>query len=429
MNKQNLIKLGTGTLLFACACTFNATDLRSEAIPVELRYEDGYHLLYRNGEPYFIKGAGGSHDLELLARIGGNSLRTWGPPEREFLDRAHAAGLSVCVGLWIEHERHGFDYGDEAAVKAQIQRHCEAIDRLKDHPAVLLWGIGNEVELEYTDKRVWEVIEAVAAHAKKVDPHHPTMTVMAHIDDEIVAEIKKHCPSIDILGNNSYGGIGLIAEGIESAGWEKPYMITEWGPDGSWEVDKTAWGAEIEPTSTEKAMQRATRYAAIAGERTNCLGGYVFHWGWKQETTPTWFNIFLEDGSPTECLEVIQYLWTGAYPEARAPRVAALRINGSDPEDSLTLAPGVEARAEYVITRGKLEDLRIHWELLPESSDKGIGGDREERPETVDLDALVKDKTKLVFETPAEPGPYRLFLYVYGDGGTAATANFPFLVE
>ncbi|HKJ90979.1 MAG TPA: glycoside hydrolase family 2 TIM barrel-domain containing protein, partial [Oceanipulchritudo sp.] len=187
-------------------------------VPVDVKEADGIAYLVRGGEPYFIQGVGGSHDLERLAAIGGNSIRTWGAEDKGILDEAHRLGLTVCAGIWIEHERHGFDYGDEAAVAEQIRRHKATVDRFKDHPAILIWGIGNEVELESSDARVWDVVEAVAAYIKEVDPHRPTMTVTAHVEEAVVEEILKRCPSIDNLGSNRYGGIGILAEAIEEAG-------------------------------------------------------------------------------------------------------------------------------------------------------------------------------------------------------------------
>ncbi len=398
-------------------------------VPVELVHVHGTHRLLRGGEPYFIRGAGGGGDLALLARIGGNSVRTWGDPGLALLDRAHALGLTVCVGLWIEHERHGFDYDDAAAVERQLQRHRETIDRYKDHPAVLLWGIGNEVELEADNLRVWDMVEAVAAYAKQVDPHHPTMTVIAHAPAEVIAHILERCPSIDILGCNSYGGVGILAREIRAAGWRGPYVVGEWGNNGTWESERTPWGAEIEPTSTDKAAQRAARYGRIADDREHCLGAYAFHWGAKQETTPTWFGLFTEDGRQTESVGLLQYLWTGSFPEHLAPRVANLRLNGHDPEAGLRVRRGRTLRAAFDLTRGAAAALEVHWELLPESDDKRIGGDAEQRPAPVDLDAGKTSPTTLRFRAPRRPGPYRLFLYVKGGGDTVATANFPFLVE
>lgn len=421
---KNRLALLTGFILIAGAISGCAGP-----IPVELVQSHGRYTLLRDSEPYFIKGAGGSADMELLARIGANSLRTWGPPDEALLDKAHALGLSVCVGLWVDHERHGFDYSDDAVVADQIERHCRAIDQLKDHPAVLMWAIGNEVELKSGNPRVWDVIEAVAAHAKKVDPYHPTMTVIAHAPKDVVEHIMERCPSIDILGCNSYGGIGILAAEIKQAGWKGPYIVTEWGNDGNWETRKTAWGAEIEPTSTEKAAQRAARYALITSDTTHSLGAYAFHWGWKQETTPTWFNLFTEDGRHTESVGLLQYVWSGSFPDELAPRVANLVLNGKQPRQSVSVAAGDRLEADFQLIRGDPETLDVQWELTMESSDKGMGGDAEKRPAPLHLEGDSLHPTHLVFTAPEESGAYRLFLYVKGPGKTVATANFPFRVE
>jgi hypothetical protein len=413
------------TLLMA---TGAGAGLSAEAIPVEIRQSGEGFQLFRGGQSYYVRGAGGNGSLEALASVGGNSVRTWGNNTVEYLDRAHAAGLSVCVGFWIEHERHGFDYNDDQAVAAEIRRHCQVIDQLKDHPAVLMWGIGNEVELQATNPRVYDVIQAIAAHAKKVDPHHPTMTVMAMAPEKDVQEVLHRCPSIDILGCNSYGGIKVLARQIRDSGWEKAYMVTEWGNDGSWEVKTTDWGAEDEPTSMEKARQFKSRYGLIQKDAGRCLGSYAFHWGNKQETTPTWFNLFLADGSRTEMVDTLQCLWTGSYPEMGAPQVTWLKLNNRNALSSVRVGPGQELRASYLIGNGS-PNLRAVWELLPESTDKRLGGDAEARPGQVEISNQNQRGTCMTFQAPGKPGSYRLFFYLYGEGNSVATASFPFLVE
>ena len=420
LSKPHNLVLGTAMFTFSLAGTCGT---------VELVQEDGHYRLLMDGEAYFIKGSGGNGSLEELARAGANSVRTWGDNQRAYLDRAHELGLSVCVGLWIQHERHGFDYSDDAAVEAQIREHCAVIDELKDHPAVLMWAIGNEVELNFTNPRVYDVIEAIARHAKAVDPDHPTMTVVAHAPAEVVELLHERCPSIDILGCNSYGGLRALARHVREAGWDGPYVVTEWGTDGPWEVDPTSWGAEIEPTSTEKADQFRERYQMILDDAGRCLGSYVFHWGNKQENTPTWFNLFLEDGTRMEPVDVLASVWSGKDMDLAAPRTSELRLNGKRAESSVTLSPGETVQASFRIRRGDPYHLRTHWELLRESTDKRQGGDAEQRPEAVPVEVVEDRGNCLEFLAPADPGKYRLFLYLYGADNTVATANFPFRVE
>jgi len=424
-----VLRGGRGLLLIM---TGLALGLAAAAAPVkvELRQTGERWELLRAGQPYHIAGAGGVDHLERLAAAGANSLRTWGTDQTEaVIDEAGRLGLSVTAGLWIEHERNGFNYDDPVAVAAQIRRHCAAVDRFKDHPALLLWSVGNEVETHATNPKVWDTIEAVAAYIKRVDPAHPVMVVTAHVSLETVAAIKQRCPSVDLLGCNSYQGLLVLAADVRRSGWTGPYLVTEWGADGSWEVAKTPWRAELEPTSTEKAFQFALRYPLILRDADRCLGSYAFYWGQKQETTATWFNLFTEAGAETESVEVLQALWSAGRTPLLAPRITPLLVNGVPAAAGLRVAAGAKLRAEFALARGEPAGLRAHWELAPESSDKRIGGDREIRPEAYALPVPSGDLRQLEFTAPTVPGAYRLFLTVTGPANRAATANFPFLVE
>ena len=94
----------------------------------------GYELI-RNGENYYVKGAGGYQYLNQLKDIGGNSIRTWGVDNaKQILDDAHKLGITVCLGLWVGHERHGFNYDDEYAVEGQLESFKKIINEFKDHP-------------------------------------------------------------------------------------------------------------------------------------------------------------------------------------------------------------------------------------------------------------------------------------------------------
>ena len=57
------------------------------------------------------------------------------------LDEAQRNGMTVQMGIWIGHPRHGFDYSDRDAVKRQREMVREAVRTYKDHPALLSWGV------------------------------------------------------------------------------------------------------------------------------------------------------------------------------------------------------------------------------------------------------------------------------------------------
>lgn len=403
---------------------------KDATIPVSVQMnEDGSYQLMRGGEPYYIKGAGGNVYMDKIVEAGGNSLRLWGVENAgEILDEAHKLGLTVMLGFWMQHERHGFDYSDEWAVKDQFYAFRDVVRKYKDHPALLMWGVGNEMDLFYTDFNVWDAVEEIAAMIKEEDPQHPSCVVTAGIDVAEVQMIQERAPSIDILGVNTYGDLPSLADKIKLFGWTGPYIVTEWGPNGHWEVQKTSWGAPIEQTSTEKAEVYKERYEKhIQAHKDQCLGSYVFHWGNKQETTSTWYGMFLNDGSETATVDVMYDVWKGSGPANRSPLLKSFTINGKTKNESLVLSPRSKNEVKM-----ELEDeskLKIKWEVLPESTDIKAGGDKESKPDPIPGLIKSSDQNSAVLKAPGRPGAYRLFLFAYDEEGKVATANFPFLVE
>ncbi len=402
----------------------------AEPVVVQIVEHEGIFRLTVDGLPFFVKGAGADRNLDQLPAAGANTIRTWGSDQTELsLDMAHTLGLKVIAGLWIEHERHGFDYNDADAVQQQIEAHKAAVLKFKDHPALLMWMVGNEVEHQSTQDGVWDTVEAVAAFIKEVDGKHPVGTVTTHPDAAVIETIVERCPSLDIMGCNSYAGLPAVQSTIEASLWKGPYLVTEWGPDGSWEVGHTTWGAEIEPTSSEKAEHHLLRYKHILEARDRCLGSCVFFWGQKQETTSTWYGIFTKEGRHTEVFDVMSYVWGSRFPAERAPRIAKLRLDGFVPESSLKVESGSALEASFLLSRGEYESVSVVWELYQESSDKRTGGDAEQEPELVPVVFDSPNRPDVVhFVAPKDPGAYRLYLAVRGAGDSVATANFPFKV-
>ena len=412
------------------------------AIPVEVRQEaDGSWTLYRGGEPYFIRGVGGTTYLDRAVAAGANSIRTWGAGEAiAILDAAHERGLTVTFGLWAGQERQGFDYNDSKGVKAQLERFREVVRAYKDHPAILMWGLGNENDLFYTDLKVWDALGDIAEMIQEEDPNHPVMHVTAGLDVAEVQLIMDRAPAIDVYGVNTYGELvggtralrdygyegPSVGRQLRRAGWTGPYVIGEWGPDGHWEVPKTAWGAPIEQTSHEKAQMYRIRYErGIAADTTQIVGSYAFLWGDKQETTPTWYGIFTPGGYETEVLDELQYLWTGAYPDNRAPALTSYTAGGQDRYASVVVDARDRVTFEATVTDPDGDELRYEWELLPESTDIRAGGDAEARPDAVPLDVVRREGGAVTIRAPRRAGPYRLFVYAYDGNGNVATANFP----
>ena len=404
--------------------------LKPIKVTIQKKSDENFVLL-RNNKPYYVKGAGGNDYLDKIKKCGGNSLRTWSHDNaRAILDSAHKYGLTVMMGLWVQHERHSFDYNDEEAVYYQTQGFKDVILELKDHPALLAWGIGNEVDLFYKNTKVWYAIQDIAKMIHQLDPNHPTTTITAGLDPEEIRLINERCPDIDFMSINTYGDLdNVVPAGIRKAGWKGAYMITEWGPTGHWEIATTDFKIPIEQTSKEKAAIYKQRYEKIASDSSKCIGSYVFLWGNKQETTPTWYSMFLPNGSESEVIDVMQYNWSKKWPSNRAPSIINFSINGKKALDNIYINAGSMNSSDAIFTDQENKELKLEWVFMPESTDKKAGGDFEKTPEALTNLITENKNSSIKFKAPATPGAYRLFVYAYDDQRKVAFGNIPFYVN
>jgi hypothetical protein len=410
---------------------FMATSVLAQAIKVEVKETKEGYTLFRDGKPYYIKGVGGKDHVDEMLYLGANSIRTWGIDEAdEALATAEKHGLTVMLGLWVQHERHGFDYNDTIAVQKQLDRFTEIVKKYKDHPNLLLWGVGNEVDLFYTNTKVWDAIQDICAMIHELDPNHPTSTVTAGLDSNEVQEVLKRAPDIDIYGFNTYGDIEAHSNNVRRFGWNGPYIISEWGPNGHWEVEQTAWKAPIEQTSTEKAASYKHRYKSfIEAKKGECIGSYVFLWGQKQETTSTWYGLFTADGNPTEPLDYLYVAWNGKQPPNSAPSVSPIKIDGKEGNESIYLKAGDKYEATVSTKDPDGDKVKVEWLVFPESQDTKAGGDFEDDLQPV-LGVLSKRKGEsATLVAPNKEGAYRLFVFVTDKDNRTAYANIPFYVK
>jgi len=419
--------------MLATACS-QGSDSYPTAIKVEIvRSAEGFQLL-RDGKPYVIRGAGMEvDDIERFARHGGNSIRNWttgNDPQdiQDLLDVAHAHGVTVALCLPMRPERSGFDYGDSEAVARQRDALKADVLRYRDHPALLFWIVGNELNHSYTDPRVYDAVEDVARMIGDLDPNHPVTTAVSGFKADVIAEVQTRAPSLDFISFQLYGGLFGLADAMHRAGFEAPFMVTEWGTIGYWEMEATAWGAPVELTSSEKAGVIRRAYEEIMVPfGAQLIGSYVFKWGQKQERTPTWFGLLTDTGELTESVDVMQFLWTGKWPDNGSPRVEAMTLAGESARQSVTLTAGETYPATFTVTDPDDDPLAWRWEVKAESDATQAAGDFEVPLENIDgMLGAADNETVTVHAT--RPGRYRLFAYASDGLGHAAHANIPFLV-
>ncbi|NIB42764.1 hypothetical protein HBA55_24365 [Pseudomaricurvus alkylphenolicus] len=434
MTWRTAIRISSLPLLIAALGA--SASASSNAIEVKIVEKNGTYQLLRGGKPYHIKGAGIDHsDLTQLAAHGGNSFRTWavddGPiPAQQLLDRAHQLGLTVSLCLEFARERHGFDYDDPQAVARQFEETKARVLKYKDHPALLTWIIGNELNYGFKNPKVYDAVNDVAAMIKQIDPNHPVTTALAAFDHKALAVISERAPNLDFVSFQSYGSLYDLPKEVEKTNFSQPYFVTEWGSIGHWEVGKTEWGAPIEQTSSEKAENYKKSYETILEPQAHqAIGNYVFLWGQKQEKTPTWYGMFLDSGEKTEAVDVMHYIWNHRWPDNRAPKVSPIKLNEKTAPENVKLRSGMEYTAKIDVDDPDNDKLTYKWEIRYESTATQEGGDREEIPAVINglISAPSKQQVKLV--APTQPGAYRLFAYIYDGHNNAAHANIPFYVK
>ena len=408
-------------ILFFAACHATTAD-------VQIVHRNGRFELLRNGETYLVKGGGGGeNELESLAKAGGTSIRLWDDQRLgDVLDRAQKLGLTVTAGIWLGQVRQGFDWNDPARLIKQREHLRTVVEKHKDHPALLCWALGNEMEdPEGRNVAVWTQINHLARMVKELDPAHPTMTVIAEIGGDKVKNFHRHCPDVDILGINAYGGAATLAKRYRKLGGTKPFILTEYGPNGIWETKRNTIGAYPEPTSTEKAeaYRHAYRSTVVASDGI-CLGSYAFLWGQKQEVTSTWFSMLLADGTRLGAAEVMSELWTGKAPANRVPVIKSLTLKGNP-----TGKAGTTSVAMLDAFDPEGDPLKITWRLQRDPAEYGTGGDKEATPPTFPEAIVNSDQRTATVAFPKDGGLYRLFAIVRDDHGGGAVANVTLRVD
>jgi len=87
-------------------------------------------------------------------------------------------------------------------------------------------------------------------------------------------------------------------------------------------------------------------------------------------------------------------------------------------------------RASVIIMDPDGDDIEYIWQIIPESTDKKSGGDKEKSPQPIKGIFKKSDSSKnnIIFKV-SKSGQYRLFLFAKDGQGNVATGNLPFLIE
>jgi hypothetical protein len=300
--------------VYGCAAGGD-TEVPDGPAEVEVAGSQGDWHLTVDGEPFTVKGltwgpspGEAATYMPELAAMGVNTLRTWGTDASSLplLDAAAAHDVKIMLGFWLlpgggPGSGGCIDYTTDDAYKSQTLADIVGwVETYRDHPAVLMWNVGNESVLGLQNCYGGDVLEAqrnaytafvndVAVAIHGVDADHPVTSTDAWTGAWPYYEA--NAPDLDLLAVNSYGDVCGVQEAWEAGGYDRPYVVTETGPIGEWEVPDDENGVPDEPGDVAKAAAYTEAWECITGHEGVALGATMFHFGTEGDFGGVWFNL------------------------------------------------------------------------------------------------------------------------------------------
>ena len=437
---KNQISLIILVIIFTLSCKQNENVNPGNKSVYIQKTSCGYELI-RNGKPFYIRGAGGSSNFGELAELGGNTLRFYDTIQiKKKLDEAHKNNLAVIIDIPIPQYHKKYDYYSDKQKNDVLKENVRSlVSGLKDHPALLMWNLGNELYYPFVllkKNNFIRTFNELVDVIKTEDPNHPVSTAVAGVGRFSSVSIYLNSPNLDLLAYNIFGDTPSLFSKLKQISYicgKKPYYISEFGADGPWESRMTSWLSPIEDSSTKKTEQIKERYLFIERNKSaECLGTLLFYWGNKHERTYTWFSLFMED-KKHESLKTIEHLWKGTDNRDSEIGLEYLLLHGKGSADNIIFEPNLLKNSEVVFKNGNPVDVQIKWEIYPEAWSWPWWLEQDTSKMAFSpirrMERFVGfDDNKATFLTPEKDGAYRIFAYVFDSGGYFATANIPFYI-
>nr|WP_203634056.1 discoidin domain-containing protein [Streptomyces sp. SID10815] len=311
---------------------------------VKVEGSQGNWRLTAGGQPYTVKGvtwgpavSDGPKYLPDVRAMGANTIRTWGTDasSKTLLDAAAANGIRVINGFWLQPGGGPgaggcVDYATDTAYKNNsLTEFAKWVEAYKSHPATLMWNVGNESvlglqncysgsQLEAERNAYTSFVNDVAKKIHSIDPDHPVTSTDAWTG--AWPYYKRNAPDLDLYAMNSYSNVCKVRQDWIDGGYTKPYIITETGPAGEWEVPNDANGIPDEPTDVQKADGYTKAWNCVTGHQGVALGATLFHYGTEHDFGGVWFNL-VPDGLKRLSYYAVKKAYTGSTAGDNTPPV------------------------------------------------------------------------------------------------------------
>ncbi|MEN0019660.1 MAG: hypothetical protein AAF747_02125 [Planctomycetota bacterium] len=317
---------------------------------------------YEIFDNFRINGVCGTSNLELAKQFGINTIRGYTINLREdgtikTLDEAHALGMKVIVSEWMPH--HGENTGRDGAkwnfdytanIDERLAKFTEKVDAIGDHPAILMWGLGNEVHL---DREYLEYVNLMSLAIHERFPLAITSLTMINAKPDNIRKIAEYAPDLDVIGVQSYS-LGAVRGGIRNMEehWGKPYYYSEFNGKGPWNFQKTTWGSAYEDLPAQRSSDIKACLEAF-DDAPRCLGSTAFVWGHFGVQRPSYFSLLLSHHP-------------GGFDAAERAGISTepliTSLTGIHGESELTVAPGEQFSVRATATDADDDNVRlVYW--------------------------------------------------------------------
>lgn len=273
--------------------------------PVGQNVETGYNW-WEDPETY-------TNDFPMIKEMGANTVYTFESKDatREALDAAHSNGIFVIMGYWVDWYA---DLSSPSVRQTMMNKFTSIVRKWKNHPAVLMWAFGSEVNMFYQgDKKDWYTLlqeAAHAAHEEEGENYHPVVGFEADgtsIGDPGLKSDDASLTDLDVWGIDTFTGRSFGNLFLEHRSrTDKPLILGQWGCDAYDE----AQGVEDQSTQAEYVGNLWDEIENnLDGNSGVCLGATVFEWSdeWWKSWHPDAGDILVHDTLPD---------WTNyAYPD------------------------------------------------------------------------------------------------------------------
>ena len=393
--------------------------------------EQGWQLIV-DGKPFEIKGATFEYvkDVENYDRyfedlksLGINSIRTWatGKETKALLDAAQKHNIKIMMGIWMRHGRPGmedddrFDYlKDTKGMQVMYDGAIDFVKTYKDHPAVLTWGIGNEVYLNIAtdpEKEAYsKLLEKICKEIKKIDPNHPITSVEAWTFG--MEWWQKYVPSIDIYGLNVYGaGANFLQDELDKRNIDKPYLISEFGVQGEWDVKQEVNGVKVEPSDQEKYDAIAKGYHDWILNKSKNLGVFMFHYGSNYNHMSPWLLMFHNKMFRPQYWATRE-AFTGKKPVNQIPVINEFELSKNESKSKVWIPVSLKVSDQ----ENETLEFSFHYNQRT--------GSRKRRDQLLKLNHKGNLQEGFQIQLPEEDGPVKIYVNVkdtYNNVGIAST--------